>query len=172
MRSGGRHIIRLVRENRSRLDFDLSPIFDEGGDLHGGHRGKILSHDAAIDLPDLGQTIDVFALVDEVPDEVRDVLRPRAFAGEDGSDVAQRLRDLRDEIVALKPPLGVPADLARKEDRPTSRNDAVGVACGPGPAYWLQGAMHERLLESVHQRQRDFTSSRAMISFCTSVAPS
>ena len=80
----------LIRQDRSRLDFDLGAIFDEGGDLHGGHRGKILSHDAAVDLPDLGQAIDVFALVDEVPDEVRDVLRPRAFAGEDGSDVTQR----------------------------------------------------------------------------------
>jgi hypothetical protein len=108
----------LIRQDRSRLDFDLGAIFDEGGDLHGRHRGKILSHDAAVDLPDLGQAIDVFALVDEVPEEVRDVLRPRAFAGKDGSDVAQRLRDLRDEIVALKPPLGVPADLARKIVRP------------------------------------------------------
>src|SRR5271166_3248106 len=108
MRSGGRHMTELVRENRSRLYFDLGAIFDEGGDLHGGHRGKILSHDLPIDLSDLRQTLDIFALVEEIPDEVGDVLRPRAFASEDGRDVAQRLRDLFDEIVALEPAFCVP----------------------------------------------------------------
>src|SRR5271157_94295 len=117
MRWGGRHMIRLVRENRSRLDFDLGAIFDQGGDLNGDHRGKILSHDLTIDLSDLRQTIDVFALVDEVPNKVGHVLRPRAVAGEDGRDIAQRLRDLCDEIVALEPAFSVPAYLSGKKNR-------------------------------------------------------
>jgi len=85
----------------------------------------------------------------KVPDEVCDVLRPRAVAGEDGNDVAQRLRDLRNEIVALEPAFCIPADLSREKDRPTPGDDTVRVACGPGPAYRLQGPMHESLLRRV-----------------------
>src|ERR1700693_3220635 len=149
MRSEGRHMARLVRNDRGRLDLDLGAILDERGDLNGGHCGKILSHDLAIDLSDFRQTADVFALVNEVPNEVGDMLRSRAAAGEDGSNIAQRLRDLCDEIIALEQAVRVPADLSCEKDRSTLRDNAVGVACRPGPAFRLQGAVHERLLKRV-----------------------
>ena len=70
-----------------------------------------------------------------------------AVTGEHRDDVAQRLRDLRDEIVALEPTFPVPADLSRdgRSCAPARRRRwRILRAC---PALGLQHAVHDRLLE-------------------------
>ena len=86
--------------------------------------GKCAPHDLAIDSADLGEPPDIFALVHEVPDEIGHVFRPRVVAGEHGDDVAQRLRDLVDEVVAFE------AALAR-----SSRSGLRRGRCARAPKF-------------------------------------
>ena len=88
------------------------------------------------------------------------MLRPRAGAGEHGDDVGERLAHLRGEVVAHEALLRIPADLPGDVHLPALGGDAVRIAARPRPARRLQDfAAHRRI-------------SRAMMSFCTSLAPS
>src|SRR5438067_1434470 len=83
--------------------------------------------------------------------------------------IVQCLARLDSEVVALEPFLGVPADHPADEHEAAARRDAVRVAARASPAWGLQ-YLHHFLSSFLSVRSR--SSSRAMISCCTSVAPS
>jgi hypothetical protein len=80
---------------------------------------------------------EIFFLVEEVPVEAGHMLRLGPVAGEHADDVAQRLRDLGDQIVGLEARLGIPADLPGDRDRSTPSRHPVGISGGLGPAFRL-----------------------------------
>ena len=81
-----------------------------------------------------------------------------------GEDVAQRLLHLRGQSFR-ELPRRIPADLAAQENGLALRRDAVRIARGPRPIGRLQHAVRAHAEASC-------SSVRAMISFCTSLAPS
>ena len=66
------------------------------------------------------------------------MLGARARLGQHLDDVAQRLLDLGDEIVAAELLLRIPANLAGNEDLPSFRDHAVGEAFGGGPVLGME----------------------------------
>src|SRR6185312_11685795 len=125
MRSGGRHIaLQLLSDGiwdqRGRLDLDPRAILDEAFHLDQRHRREVTADDVAPACADLGETVEILPLVDDVPGHPRDVLRPRVGGSEDRHRVPQGLPQLADEIVALPALPRRPADLPGNEDEPAA----------------------------------------------------
>src|SRR5216683_288745 len=70
----------------------------------------------------------IVGFVGDVPVKANEMPRLSAGRREDLDDIFQRLLDLDDEVVALELRLGIPANLASKENLSTLRGDAVGIA--------------------------------------------
>ena len=100
--------------------------------------GKVPADDAPVGLPDLARAREVFPLVGDVPGEANEVLGPRVGLREDVDDVAQRLLDLRHEIVVDDLLTRVPTDLAGHEHLAALRRHAVGEASRRGPVLRVQ----------------------------------
>ena len=95
-----------------------------------------------------------------VPGQANDVLRPPAGLRQHADHVGKRGAHLRRELEMREFLLRVPADLAGDEHLRSARRDAVRVSLGPRPFRRLQYLVLQR------------KTSRPMMSFCTSVAPS
>src|SRR5438093_756396 len=141
--------------------------------------------DLAVGNPDFLIGRHVFLLVEYIPGHAHDVLGPGAGFGQHGDDVLQRLPRLAREIAGVETTLCVPADHAADADGAAAGGDTVAVALGGDPAARLQD-IHVpcsficRFYLSIRPRRQTAlgpesdarSSSRAMISCCTSVAPS
>ena len=75
----------------------------------------------------------VLVAIGHVPRQPYEVLGTGPTFGQHLDDVAQRLRRLLDEVVALELLLAVPSDHAAEEQHPPGRGDAVRVAQGRLP---------------------------------------
>ena len=113
---------------RGCLDLDLGAVLDQGDHLHQRHRREIPAQVFAIDPPQILETVQIGALVGDIPRHPGQMLGPGAGLGQNRDDIGQRLIDLAQEIVGFELLRGVPADQPPQEDHPPPRGDAVRVA--------------------------------------------
>src|SRR5262249_16760411 len=107
----------------------------------------------------------------QIPGESHDMLRTRVGFREHVTDIAQCLPDLIGKPRAVESALGIPTDLAGNENLPPASGNAIAVPVGPWPTRRLQYLVG-KITSHLQVPRALFNSSRAMISFCTSVAPS
>ena len=88
----------------------------------------------AVNLAQLFEAGVVLAAVQDVPRHAHHVLRPGTPFGQHRQHIAQGLRGLGDEIIALELLLRIPANLAANKDLGATCGHAVGVALGRHPA--------------------------------------
>ena len=80
----------------------------------------------------------IFILVDDVPGQPCDMLRPPACFGQHRHDVGQCLPRLSHELVRFERAVCVPSHLPGDKDDPPCRGDAVRVAARLCPRRWLE----------------------------------
>ena len=93
----------------------------------------MLSDHAAVCLADLALLRHVFGLVSDIPCEPDDMVWLSLSFRKNRDDIAQRLLDLCDEIIADQFAFFIPADLAGNENLKARCGNTVGIAfrCGP-----------------------------------------
>src|ERR1700685_2640461 len=99
------------------------------------------------------------------------MLGARISFGEDSDNIFKCHLHLICQTVACEAPGAVPADLAGDEEQTAAGGHAVTETLRSRPMRGLQD-LRRRALHGLPPSPRDFKSARAMMSFCTSVAPS
>src|SRR5205085_4559983 len=102
-----------------------------------------------------------------IPGHPDDILTASAGGLQHVGDILQGLPSLPAELVGVEALVAVPADHAGDEQHAPLGDHAVGIALGAGPALRQDGLRFRFLVHFT-----SFSNSRAMISCCTSVAPS
>ena len=132
----------------------------ERGDLHHRHRREVPTHHVPVHRADLRELVEVVLAAGQVPGEPYDVLGPPPGLLENPYHVLQSHAHLRRETLVGEFLLRVPADLPGDEHLRAARGDPVRIALRARPFRGLQYFVGHR------------STSRPMMSFWTSVAPS
>src|SRR5215469_12115162 len=141
-----------IRYDSGCFDFELRFVFDQRADLHERHGGEVLAYDAAIGFAQFAQPRQIFLLVEHKPGQPRDMAGLAAGFLDERDDIGERLTSLGDEIDALEPLLGVPADLAGEKHRAPFCDDAIAETLGCSPAARMKKRVH------VHHRSPPYVA--------------
>jgi hypothetical protein len=137
-RSEGRNAAQwLARNYGGGFDFEAGLIFDEGGNLDGGHGGVVAAENLAVNGAQLLGGCEIFLFVHNVPSHADDVFGPSLCGGEHFDDVFQGLAGLADEVAGGKFAGGVPTDHSTDEDGAALRLDGAGISFRARPASGL-----------------------------------
>ena len=88
----------------------------------------MLADDLAICLADSAVRCEILVTVEDVPGQPHEIVRPRTRLEQDRHDVVQRLPRLSGKVVGLELKCRrIPADLARKRDDLSRRDECITV---------------------------------------------
>src|SRR3974390_952401 len=122
---------RGAGDDSGRFKLDLCGMIEEIRDEDHAHRGEVPAHEFPPYPPQLGSRQEIGRLVDAIGRHSTNVVGTATGLREHGKHVLQRLLELRDQLVAVKLLLFIPADLACDEPNPTGGNsDPVRITDG------------------------------------------
>ena len=129
----------MARNDGRCLQLDLCRGVEQIGNKNHAHRGIVISHQRFPNAPEFATTREVSGLVDTECGQSANVARLASCLCKNGEDILERLLELRNEIIALKMLIGIPANLTGNEHNSARRRtDAVCIADRRQPAGWME----------------------------------